>query len=124
MAKTIVTILGVVFIGIGLLGFVNDPVLGLFSVNALHNIVHIVSGVLALLAVSKGPDATVLFSKAFGIIYGLVAVLGFVAPALMADLLDVNMSDNILHIVLAVAFLAIGFGGVGRNSSSIPSSSM
>jgi hypothetical protein len=110
MAKTVVTILGVVFIAIGLLGFVNNPILGIFGVNTLHNLVHIVSGVLALWAVNRGMDATVLFSKVFGIVYGVVAVLGFVLPAFMMSLLAVDMTDNILHVVLAVIFLYIGFG--------------
>lgn len=111
MTKNIVTTLGVVFVVLGIWGFVSEPILGLFPVNALHNVVHLVSGILTLWAVSKGMDATILFSKVFGVVYGLVAVLGFVAPMLMADLLAVDMADNILHVVLAVVFLAIGFGG-------------
>lgn len=120
MGKTIVTILGVVFIAIGLLGFVNNPILGIFGVNTLHNLVHIVSGVLALWAVNKGMDSTVLFSKVFGIVYGLVAVLGFVVPAFMESLLAVDMTDNILHVVLAVIFLYIGFGSNQGSSMSEP----
>ena len=122
MTKTVVTILGVVFIAIGLLGFVNNPILGIFGVNMLHNIVHIVSGALALWAVNKGMDATVLFSKVFGVVYGVVAVLGFVLPALMMDLLAVDMADNILHVVLAVVFLYIGFGS-NQSSNSAPAAS-
>jgi hypothetical protein len=120
MTKTIVTILGVVFVLIGIWGFVSEPILGLFEVNVLHNVVHILSGVLALWAVSKGAEAITLFSKVFGVVYGLVAVLGFVAPALMMDLLAVNMADNILHVILAVVFLVIGFAGNKVGGSSAP----
>ena len=121
MDKTIVTILGVVFLAIGVLGFVNDPILSIFEVNGLHNVVHLVSGALALWAVSMGAGATKTFSKVFGVVYGLVAVLGFALPSLMTSLLDVNMADNILHIVLAVIFLYLGFG---RGSSATPVSSL
>lgn len=117
MAKNIVAVLGVVFVVIGIWGFVQEPVLGIFGVNALHNVVHIVSGVLALLAVSQGASAVSLFSKVFGVVYGLVAVLGFVVPDLMMDLLAVDMADNLLHVVLAIVFLVIGFG-MNRMASS------
>jgi hypothetical protein len=110
MAKTIVTILGVVFIAVGVLGFVNNPVLGIFAVNGLHNLIHILSGIIALGAVAMGTKATRTFSQVFGIIYGLVAVLGFILPSPLLGLIEINMADNLLHVVLALVFLYIGFG--------------
>lgn len=117
MAKTLVTILGVVFLAVGVLGFVNDPVLGLFEVNGFHNLVHLLSGVLALGAVAMGEAAVRTFSKIFGLVYGLVAVLGFFMESPLLGLIEVNMADNFLHIVLAVVFLYIGFG-MDRSSQS------
>jgi hypothetical protein len=111
MDKTIVTILGVVFILVGLLGFVQNPILGIFAVDTLHNIIHIASGILALWAVNKGTEATITFAKVFGVVYGAVAVLGFLMPSPLLGLITVNMADNLLHVVLAVVFLVIGFGG-------------
>jgi uncharacterized membrane protein len=111
MEKTIVTILGVVFIAVGLLGFVNNPVLGIFAVDTLHNVIHLLSGALALWAVNKGMGAVTTFAKVFGIVYGLVAILGFLMGSPILGLVTVNMADNVLHIVLAVVFLYIGFGG-------------
>ncbi|OGI21410.1 MAG: hypothetical protein A2808_00185 [Candidatus Moranbacteria bacterium RIFCSPHIGHO2_01_FULL_55_24] len=111
MDKTIVTILGVVFLAIGVLGFVNDPLLGIFEVDALHNIIHIISGALALVAVSMGASATRLFCRVFGIVYGLVAVLGFLMPGdMILGLFEANLADDVLHLVLAVIFLYLGFG--------------
>lgn len=110
MQKTILTILGIVFLAIGVIGFVNNPLLGIFEVDALHNIIHILSGALALLAVSMGASAMRTFSRIFGIVYGLVAVLGFVSGDNVLGLIMVNTADNVLHLVLAVVFLYLGFG--------------
>ena len=111
------TIFGVIFLAIGVLGFVNNPLLGIFEVDALHNIIHILTGALALVAVSMGRGAMSTFSKVFGIVYGLVAVLGFISGTTVLGLIPVNLADNVLHLVIAVVFLYLGFGQ-GKDSSS------
>jgi hypothetical protein len=111
MAKKLVMLLGVVFVLVGLLGFVNNPVLGLFAVDTLHNIVHLLSGVLALFFAAKGEDAAKSFAKVFGVVYALVALLGLLIPGeSIFGLLTVNLADDMLHVVLALVFLWIGFG--------------
>lgn len=116
MEKTIVTILGVVFIALGVLGFFNDPLLGIFEVDLMHNIIHILSGVLALGAVGMGDSAIRSFSKVFGVVYGALAVVGFfMSGDMVLGLFAANLADNILHAVLAVVFLNIGFA---RSSES------
>lgn len=110
-----VKLLGWVFILIGILGFVpgitsNGMLLGIFAVDTVHNIVHLLSGIVALMFAAKGEMGAKQFSKIFGIVYGLVAVLGFVASDFLNGILAVNMADNLLHVLLAVIFLAIGFG--------------
>ncbi len=117
MQKNILTIFGVIFLAIGVLGFVNNPLLGIFEVDALHNIIHILTGALALVAVSMGRGAMSTFSKVFGIVYGLVAVLGFISGTTVLGLIPVNLADNVLHLVIAVVFLYLGFGQ-GKDSSS------
>lgn len=121
MDKTILTILGIVFIAIGLLGFFNDPLLGVFEVDTLHNIIHILSGILALGAVGMGADAMRTYSKVFGVVYGLVAVVGFLMPGdMILGLFASNLADDVLHLVLAVIFLYLGFA---RSTSSSPMAS-
>jgi hypothetical protein len=101
-------VLGVVFILVGILGFVNNPVLGIFSVNALHNVIHLVSGILALVFAFKSAEAARKFALVFGLVYALVAVLGFVAPDFMSNLLMTNTADHWLHVVLAVVLIWVG----------------
>lgn len=119
MAKRVVTILGWVFIVIGLLGFFNNPILGIFPVNGLHNIIHLLTGVLALVAASKGEEASVMFSKIFGVVYALVTVLGFLTPGFINGLLNgASTADNLLHLVLAVVFLYAGYGPGSKMQSN------
>ena len=108
-------VLGVVFVLVGILGFFNSPVLGIFQVNTLHNVIHLLSGILALYFGSQSESAAKSYAKVFGIIYGLVTILGFVLPdGNVLGLFTVNMADNILHLVLAVVFLYIGYSKSGQ----------
>jgi hypothetical protein len=89
----------------------SDKVFDILAVNAWHNIVHIVTGVLGLLAAGYAART---YALALGLIYVVVALLGFVDFA-SGDLNDtilkvipVNTEDNILHLALGVLGLAAG----------------
>jgi hypothetical protein len=60
--------------------------LNIFNVNAAHNAVHLLTGVVAILAGMAGVGAAKTPFKIFGVVYGLVAVLGFVGDGLLARL--------------------------------------
>lgn len=115
MAKKMVMTLGVVFIVVGLLGFVMDPILGIFEVDLVHNLVHLASGVLAVVFAGKGEMMAKKFAQVFGVVYALVAVLGLVLPGdKVLGLIEANLADDILHVVLAAVFLYTGFGMKGE----------
>lgn len=116
MTKNVLYVLGVVFVLIGLLGFFNDPVLGIFEVDVLHNLIHLVSGVLLL--IYGGKPAAKTLAVVLGVVYALVTVLGFLMGGSVLGLMTMNMSDNVLHLVLAVVLLAVGLSG--RSSSAAP----
>ena len=101
---------GVVFILIGIIGFIQgDSVLGIFAVDMIHNLVHLASGVLALVFASRGENAARKYALVLGIVYALVTVLGFLTgEGKVLGLISVNQADNFLHLVLAIVFLAIG----------------
>ena len=113
--KTVAMVAGAILALVGILGFFMDPVLGIFEVSVLHNIVHLLSGI-ALLAAAFVQDGiharrTLL---ALGIVYALVTLLGFVATGVTNGILGgndanpaLNMPDNVLHLLLAIAFIAI-----------------
>ncbi len=125
MAKTVCTILGVVFLLVGVVGFV-APGLGGFHLSLAHNLVHIVSGALALYFGLAGTLANArLFSIIFGVVYGLLGVAGFAAgsPAapsmagmaadnhllkVLPGALELGTSDHTFHILLGIVFIAAG----------------
>jgi Domain of unknown function (DUF4383) len=121
MVKGAAILFGIVFLIIGLCGFVpsittpmeggeGGMLLGIFHVNLAHNIVHLASGAIFLLCGLAGAGPSRMFFKIFGIVYLLVAILGFMSgdkPVL--GMIANNMNDVWLHIVLAVVFLYFGF---------------
>jgi hypothetical protein len=120
MAKTLVMILGVVFVIIGLLGFFMDsPLLGLFEVDTVHNVVHLLSGVVAIAAAAMGESAAKTYAKVFGLVYALVTILGFVmgTDEELLGLMVINANDNYLHLLLAVILLYLGFSKSSSQSS-------
>jgi uncharacterized protein DUF4383 len=121
MAKTLGMLFGIVFLAVGILGFVPavsptgadgmPMLLNIFMVNTAHSIVHIASGVVFLLASMAGAGPARLWFKIFGLVYAVVAILGFMTPnGMLLGLISNNPADTWLHVVLAVAMLAIGFG--------------
>lgn len=107
-------VFGVVFVAIGVLGFVpgvtsNGSLLGIFQVDMMHNIVHLVTGVLAFVAASGAGNNSRLFFQVFGVVYAIVTVIGFMQGTSVLGIMAVNGADNILHLVLAAAALYLGF---------------
>ena len=126
MTKTLAWVFGVVLTLVGVLGFVpgittDGMLLGIFMVDGLHSIIHIVSG-LAALAAAWGMYGPRLYFQVFGVVYGLVAVLGFVGGDNVLGLIMVNMADNLLHVVIAAVALYAGF--MMKESAPIASSSV
>jgi hypothetical protein len=78
-----------------------DSFLG-FEVNGWHNVVHLLSGLLLLSAFRKRTAAKTV-ALAFGIVYGLVALIGLIDGNDVLGLIPVNPADNILHIALSLA---------------------
>ena len=108
--RTAGLILGIVFIVVGILGFIPNPLVsptGLFVVNTLHNIVHLASGAVILAGVySFGAG---LGLKIIGVVYAIVAILGLIMGGDMLFGVAMNMADHWLHVVLAVVILLAGF---------------
>jgi hypothetical protein len=115
MVKAAAILFGIVFLAVGILGFVpavtnNEMLLGIFHVNTAHNFVHIASGIVFLLCGMVGAGPSRIFFRIFGLVYALVAVLGFrTGDGLLLGLISNNTADTWLHVVLAAAMLFLGF---------------
>jgi len=104
-------VFGWIFLLVGILGFVpgitsSGHLLGIFEVNTLHNIIHIATGVFALIFANSAPKQ---YFKVFGIVYLIVTIVGFVQGDTVLGLIGVNLADNLLHLVISVVALAVGF---------------
>jgi hypothetical protein len=113
-ARIAAIVLGIVLVLVGLLGFFQPIVLGVFRVNTAHNLVHIISG-LVLLAGAFTTFGSGMALKVVGVVYVIIAVAGFLPFLYGADgtmllgFIEMNDADKWLHVVLAVVFLAAGF---------------
>lgn len=113
-------LVGGVLVVAGVLGFFysdsfgspgeTDAVLGVLDVNAWHNIVHILTGAVGVLAFISGPRESRLYALIFGAVYIVVAVWGFIIGGgeSILGFIPVNDEDNVLHTILGV--LGIGAG--------------
>lgn len=121
-------IYGIVFLLVGAAGFVpgltaphTHPdvqvtaglglLLGLFPVNVLHNLVHVLFGIWGLMA-ARSSGAAVAYARAVAVIYALLAVLGLVPAANLhttLGLVPLYGNDVWLHVLLAAGAAYFGF---------------
>lgn len=119
-AQLFALVFGAVYLLVGLAGFLvtgfenfasnTDKELIIFGVNPLHNIVHLLLGVVWIGAASKH-DTAKSVNMLFGVVLALVAVLGFAGALEFLAIEGGGDPDNFLHIATAV--LAIYFGSAG-----------
>ncbi len=86
-----------------------EALLGILDVNGWHNVVHIATGVLGL-AVAGSYGGARGYAIGIGVVYLLVAALGFIAGdgEEILGLIPVNTEDNVLHLLIGIAGLGAG----------------
>ena len=120
--KTVPEILGLVFgavyLVVGIVGFFvtgfdnfagnsqHDMLIGLFMINPLHNIAHILVGVLGL-ALSRTLAGARSYGWILAVLYAALFVYGLIAVGQSWDFLNLHAGDNVLHILTAVVGLLI-----------------
>ncbi|MDQ6617645.1 MAG: DUF4383 domain-containing protein [Actinomycetota bacterium] len=92
--------------GINLTATVGGRELHWFSVNPLHNFAHLAVGGLLMFSAFAGPKASRGVNLIVGSVYLLLAIAGPIVTGSSANILSLNLSDDLLH--LATALLAIG----------------
>lgn len=129
VAGIIYTIVGLMgLFGIGVMDHANMPdlvvtaqsgrLLGLFPVNVLHNLVHLVIGVWGLVAY-RSFDGSRVYSKGLAIIYAILAVMGLF-PVLKTTfgLIPINGNDVWLHALTAVVAAYFGWARVPARTTA------
>jgi hypothetical protein len=116
-------VFGAVYVFVGLLGFLGDPLvseaahenmesasgdlLGLFPINAIHNIVHLAIGAFLLWGATEH-DRAVLAARVVGGVYLAVGLLGFIAPDTFG-LMPIGGNDIWLHLATAAVLLGVSY---------------
>ena len=116
-------VFGVVYLLIGILGFFYTSgtgfistsgglILGIFEVNILHNVAHLLIGAVLLIAGLSGARAAKGANSTVGAVYLLLGIVGlFIANGSNPfNILALNAADNVLHFASAVVLLAVGLG--------------
>jgi hypothetical protein len=124
-ARTIAKVVSVVFLLVGVLGFIpgittdydtmqfaghdsGAKLLGVFQVSVLHNIVHLLFGIAGLVLARRAETARA-FLIGGGAIYLVLWLYGLVIDhGSGANFVPMNTADNWLHLVLAAGMILLG----------------
>jgi hypothetical protein len=136
-AQTVATVVALVFLLVGILGFIpgittnygdmsfaghesGAQLLGIFEVSVLHNIVHLLFGVVGL-AMARTPSGAVGFLIGGGVIYLVLWLYGLVVDkASSANFVPLDSADDWLHFALGLVMVAAGLAlrdRVGRRTT-------
>ncbi len=114
--RIVALVLGIVFTLLGIAGFfvsssmTPGSLLGM-DVDVVHNIVHLATGIVALVSVFTGWSR--LFNRIFGIVYLLIGLAGLI-PGLYINgmflgMMHLNAPDHVFHLIIGVVAAATGF---------------
>jgi hypothetical protein len=125
--RIVATIFGAVYLLVGLLGFAvtggvgfiateGGLLLGVFEVNPLHNVAHLLIGAALLIGGIVSATAAKAVNATVGAAYLLLGIVGFFLAGTAANILALNTADHFLHLASAIVLLgaALGFERSGR----------
>ena len=117
--RLLATVFGAIYLVVGLLGFAvtgglsfiateGNLLLGLFAVNPLHNIAHLLIGAALLIAGLSNVAAARSVNTAVGAVYLLLGIVGFFLVGTAFNILALNTADHFLHLGSAIVLLGVG----------------
>jgi hypothetical protein len=116
LAQSWMALAGIVLVAVGLLGFIDNPLVGdssgaLVPTDTLHNVVHLGTGLIALyIAFGLRGMNQVNGTLGFGVLYVVIFLAVLVSPTLFGLFsVAANVNVHVIHAVLAVVSLAIGY---------------
>lgn len=117
--RIIATVFGVVYVLVGVLGFFvtggvdffateGGLLLGIFAVNPLHNMAHLLIGAALLIAGLATAPAAKAVNTTVGAVYLLLGIVGFFIADTALNILALNTADHFLHLASAIVLLGAG----------------
>ena len=107
-AKPVSWLLGLVLLVAGVAGFFAGGTLLIFQVDPVHNVIHIISGLTALLMTQRYARECLVM---LGVFYGVIAVFGFFNGGDILGFFSTNLAGDYLHFAIGAIGLVVGFGG-------------
>ena len=119
--RLLATVFGAVYVLVGLLGFAvtggvnfiateGGLLLGIFAVNPLHNVAHLLIGAALLIAGMSSVSASKTVNATIGAVYLLLGIVGFFIVGSALNILALNTADHFLHLASAIVLLSVGLG--------------
>ena len=119
--RLVAAVFGVIYLLVGLLGFIqtgfddfagkntDEKLLGIFEINGLHNVVHLLIGAVLLAAALRSRSVAKGANTFVGGVYLLVGIIGLFIANDTSDLniLSLNGADNVLHLASALVLLGV-----------------
>ena len=107
----LVSLLGfTVTAGVGFIDTSGGLLLGLFEVNILHNVAHLLIGAALLIAGLSSVPAARSVNTTVGAVYLVLGIVGLFLVGSTFNILAINAADNVLHFASAAVLLAAGLG--------------
>lgn len=104
-----VNLVSTILVIIGLVGFFNDPLLGIFDVNPALNLFHLIVGILGFSFGNASEMSARNFALVFGIIFALLTVTGFATTRTEIAGLAMNNATSWLYLIFTALLLPVGF---------------
>lgn len=116
--RIVAAIFGVVYLVAGIAGFVTNtsPLFGLFPVNALHNVVHVVLGAILIWGMMNTASA-ILANRWVGVLLIVLGVVGLVAGTSLDNLVPLGGNDVYLHLASGIILAGVSLMG-GRETAT------
>lgn len=121
---------GAIYVLVGILGFFvseqfisqeDNKLLGIFMVNHLHNIVHLLIGVALIGASRAGDRAARSTNMTIGAVYLLLGILGWFINNTALDIVALNPADHVLHLLSGAVLVGVSRvkDTVGHNTRTV-----
>ena len=127
MTRRFALVVGIVYVILGIAGFIpglvrgqdypdlavdagSGVLLGLFPVNFVHHLVHLLVGVLGI-AAYRAFDTARLYARGLAIVYGVLAVMGLISAANLDTMFGLTpLFSHLVWLHAGTAIIAAYFG--------------